>query len=550
MHPETAMVDSRQQELDTKNKVIASIFRISTLLTHEIDIDEILHSILLSARKDLGFSAACLFLTNEQEQLLACRMITGFGDQGEYWAFNKPFHLERHDCMETHVVRTGKVLYFEDSGNDPRATEIDRTITQRLNRGRVVYAPLTVKGKIIGCMGVNRPMVEPAISKEEIEAFTIFANHASIIIENSRFSTQLMTERNLKESILESSPNGILTIDTGGTIISINRAGEDLLSVHQDDILARTLENVMHASRIFAVFDEIRCSPSHSVSREFDFRREDGSRCCLEITPSPLRDAEGNETGTLFLIRDLTEKKIASEQVQRMGKLAAIGQLAAGISHEIRNPLMGIGATLELTLENLAPGHPQRDMLMRSMEEIERVDEIISDLLDLARPREMNVEKADINEIVSDATQFLAGICRKENITLTVDLDRNIGMVHMDRDKIRQVLINIALNAVQSMGTNGVLHIVTSPANQRYHRLDSEGVQITVEDTGNGIDPALKEKIFDPFFTTRPDGTGLGLYNCHKTVDAHGGSILIEDAVSGGTKVTVLLPTAVLERDE
>jgi len=536
------MMDRYKREVETKNRVITSIFRISNLLTQNIDLDEILYSILLSAKNDLGFSASCLFLVNENKNLLECRMITGFGDEGEYWAYNKPFHMDKHDCMETKAVKTGQVIYFEDSLNDPRTTKIDKVITGRLNRGRVVYAPLTVKGKIIGCMGVNRPMSESPISDEEIDAFTIFANQASIIVENSQFSKQLMSERNLNESILESSPNGILSIDSHGKIISINRAAEQLLSVHQKDILDTNIKDAVGTYRTISILGDILLQTSSQTSREFDFRKEDGSRCCLEVTPSPLKDIDGNETGTLFLFQNLTEKKIISEQVQRMGKLASIGQLAAGVSHEIRNPLMGIGAALELTMENIELDHPQREILMKSMEEIERVDDIINDLLMLAQPREMNLEPGDINEIILDASQFLSGICKKENVELILHCDDSISSIYIDKGKIRQVIINIALNAIQSMETGGVLKISTSALNHGHYSMGNGGIQITVEDNGRGIEPETKEKIFDPFFTTRPDGTGLGLYNCHKVIDAHNGSIFIEDGKSGGTKVSVLLP--------
>lgn len=536
-------MNQQDRELEAKNRVIASIFRISNLLTQNTDLDEILYSILLSAKNDLGFSAACFFLVNEDNNLLECRMIAGFGNEGEYWAYNKPFHLDKHDCMETNVVKSGQVMYFEDSLNDPETTEIDKTITRRLNRGRVVYAPLTVKGKIIGCMGVNRPMTEQPISSEEIEAFTIFANQASIIVENSQSSKQLMSERNLNKSILESSPNGILTIDSQGKIISLNRAAEDILSAKQQDLINTNINDAVHWYRTLASIKDILRNSTECTSREYDFRKADGARCCLEITSSPLHDIDGNETGTLFLFQDLTEKKIISEQFRRMSKLASIGQLAAGVAHEIRNPLMGIEATLELTMKNLTIDNPQREMLFRSMEEIERIDDIISDLLDLARPREMNFERGSINEIVTEASQFLSGICHKNNIALDLNFDESLTVISLDKDKIKQVIINIALNAIQSMDQSGVLKILTSDSQHVLYGPNRGGVQITIEDTGNGIAPDLKERVFDPFFTTRPDGTGLGLYNCHKIVEAHMGSIMIDDAPSGGTRVTVLLPS-------
>ncbi|HEU18211.1 MAG TPA: sensor histidine kinase [Deltaproteobacteria bacterium] len=535
-------MNRRTRELEAKNKVITSIFRISSLLTQNISIDEILYAILLSAKKDLGFSAACLFLINNETALLECRMITGFGEKGEYWAYNKPFHMEKHDCMETRVVKSGQVMYFEDTLHDPRLTTIDQTITTRLNRGRVVYSPLTVKGKIIGCMGVNRPLEEQPISTEEIEAFTIFANQASIIVENSQSLKQLMSERNLNENILDSSPNGILTIDSTGKIISINRTAEAILSFHQKDILNRNIRDMTLHQSLLSLLREILSSPSRQSRKEYDFRRPDGSRCYLEITSSPLQDMDGNETGTLFLLQDLTERKIISDQVQRMEKLASIGQLAAGIAHEIRNPLMGIGATLELTMQNLSADDPRRSMLVRAMEEIEGIDDIISDLLDFAKPKEMNFQTCDINDIVNDAAQFLSGLCYKDNIELIVHCGGTPPPVQVDRDRIKQVIINIALNAIQSMGNNGVLTIETSMIHHTYYGLSNGGISIIIEDNGRGISPELKERVFDPFFTTRAKGTGLGLYNCHRIIEAHSGNIVIEDAPGEGTKVIVMIP--------
>lgn len=542
-------MNQRTRELEAKNKVITSIFRISSLLTQNISLDEILYAILLSAKKDLGFSAACLFLINEDTALLECRMITGFGDKGEYWAYNKPFHMEKHDCMETRVVKSGQVMYFEDTMHDPRLTAIDQAITVRLDRGRVVYAPITVKGKIIGCMGVNRPLEDQPISTEEIEAFTIFANQASIIIENSQSLKQLMSERNLNENILDSSPNGILTIDSTGKIISINRTAEDILSFQQKDILNRNIHDMTLPQGPLSLLREILSSTSRQTRRECDFRRPDGSRCYLEITSSPLQDIDGNETGTLFLFQDLTERKIISDQVQRMGKLASIGQLAAGIAHEIRNPLMGIGATLELTMENLSADDPRRSMLVRAMDEIEGIDDIISDLLDLARPKEMNFQTCNINEIVNDAAQFLSGLCHKDNIELIVHCNETPPPVQIDRDRMKQVVINIALNAIQSMAKNGVLTIETSMTHHTYYGLGNGGISIIIEDNGKGIAPEMKERVFDPFFTTRAKGTGLGLYNCHKIIEAHGGNIVIEDAPGGGTKVIVMVPEQVRDKN-
>ncbi|MCU0531008.1 MAG: ATP-binding protein [Syntrophales bacterium] len=529
---------AQSKELEAKNRTIAAVFRLSTLLTQQVGLDEILRSILESAEKDLGFSASCLFLINDDREHLDCRMVRGFGEENERRAYRKPFHVERHDCIETRVVKSGEVVHFEDSHGDARATAIDRRITEKLKRGSIVYAPLTVKGKIIGCMGVNRPREGARISESEIEAFTIFANQASIIIENSRSHEQLMTERNLNKSILESSPSGILTVDRTGTITAVNGEAARILGANPAGILSVRVEEALRGHAGFRAFEELFRDPA-SGTREVAAAGPDGRQHSVEVTVSPLKDDAGREAGTLYFFKDQTEKKRIGEQIQRMSRLAAVGQLAAGISHEIRNPMMGIAATMELVSDGMAPDHPQRRLLAKSMEEIGRIDNVIGELLNLAQPREMHPEPADVNRLIGDVADFLAGLCRKNQIELRLQFSL-VPPVAMDRKAMREVVVNVALNAIQSMKRSGSLTIRTaSPGRGR--------VQITVEDTGEGIPPEIRERIFDPFFTTRPDGTGLGLSNCHRIVEAHEGSIHIEDGPAGGTRVHVVLSAAASE---
>jgi PAS domain S-box-containing protein len=526
----------KSKDVEAKNRTIAAIFRLSSLLTQQVGLDEILRAILESAERELGFSASCLFLINEDREHLDCRMVRGFGEENERRAYRKPFHMERHDCIETRVVKSGEVVHFEDSHGDPRATPIDRRITEKLKRGSIVYAPLTVKGKIIGCMGVNRPRDGAPISKSDIEAFTIFANQASIIIENSRSHEQLMAERNLNKSILESSPSGILTVDRTGAITAVNGEAARILGVDPVGILSVRVEEALRGHAGFRAFEELFRDPA-SGTWEVTAAGPDGRQHSVEVTVSPLKDDAGREAGTLYLFKDQTEKKRIGEQIQRMSRLAAVGQLAAGISHEIRNPMMGIAATMELLSDGLEPDHPQRRLLEKSMEEIGRIDNVIGELLNLAQPREMHPEPADINRLIGDVADFLAGLCRKKRIELCLHCSPQVPLVAMDRKAMREVIINVALNAIQSMKRSGSLTIRTASPERGL-------VQITVEDTGEGIPPEIRDRIFDPFFTTRPDGTGLGLSNCHRIVEAHEGSIHIEDGPAGGTRVHVLLPAA------
>jgi signal transduction histidine kinase len=206
--------------------------------------------------------------------------------------------------------------------------------------------------------------------------------------------------------------------------------------------------------------------------------------------------------------------------------------------------MMGIAATMELINDGMEPDHPQRRLLTKSMEEIGRVDHVIGELLSLAQPREMNPEPTDANRLIGDVAEFLSGLCRKKNIELVLDCNPRLPLVSMDRKAMREVVINVALNAIQSMMAKGAgtLTIATATLEQRLYSMEPGSARITIEDTGEGIPPEIRDRIFDPFFTTRPDGTGLGLYNCHRIIEAHNGAIFMEEGPVRGTRVHILLP--------
>jgi signal transduction histidine kinase len=332
-------------------------------------------------------------------------------------------------------------------------------------------------------------------------------------------------------------------VDKKGTITAVNSEAARMLRVDPNRILSGKIEEAAGKHHGFRTFEDIFCDPV-SQAREYGYLGEDGLQHSVEVTVSPLKDNSGDEAGTLFFFKDETEKNRIAEQIRRMSKLAAVGQLAAGISHEIRNPMMGIAATMELISDGMAPDHPQRRLLMKSMEEIGRIDNVIGELLSLAQPREMHPEPADINQLISDVADFLSGLCRKKQIQLLLHPDPRLSIVSVDRKAMREVIINVALNSIQSMKETGALKIETTSLDRRLYNMDQGSVKITIEDTGEGIPTEIRDKIFDPFFTTRPDGTGLGLSNCHRIIEAHDGAIFIEDAPVRGTRVYILLPAA------
>ncbi|NOX96785.1 MAG: HAMP domain-containing protein [Nitrospirae bacterium] len=221
-------------------------------------------------------------------------------------------------------------------------------------------------------------------------------------------------------------------------------------------------------------------------------------------------------------------------QMQQAEKLATIGELASGIAHEIKNPLSGIGAAIQVLSEEFNLRTTHREIVDEIMQQLERLNKTTRDLLSFARPAEPRFLAGDLNEIINKAGFFIRKRAEKQNVLIREDLKQDIPHIFLDPEQMQQVFLNIMLNALQAMPKGGELHIKTSQK--------EDTVEVAFEDTGKGISPEQLRKIFNPFFTTRHRGTGLGLSICRKIVESHGGSIKVESEPGKGTIFTVILP--------
>jgi signal transduction histidine kinase len=254
------------------------------------------------------------------------------------------------------------------------------------------------------------------------------------------------------------------------------------------------------------------------------------------VSVSPLHGAEGEILGVLGIARDMTETKKLEQQIRNSEKLASVGKLAAGVAHEINNPLAGIlNCLYNLRKGALSPARQEEYWV--SMEDgVRRVQKIVRQLLDFSQQHEPEFSATDINQIVDRVLVLTNHLFTPNLIRLERLLGPALPSLMVDRHMIEQVLMNLILNAVQAMKGGGVLTIRTTVA---------EGVcRVEVGDTGSGIPPAVLSRIFDPFFTTKSEGegTGLGLSVSLGIAERHGGKILVESEVGKGTTFTLCLP--------
>jgi two-component system NtrC family sensor kinase len=688
-------------ELKTKERLLSSIHKISSLLTRPISLDKILTCIVKETAQVFRFSRAGIFLTNKDKGLLECKYLIGFNPEETERALTKPYRLADHDCLDTKVARYGKTIYSRDMVNDPRATALDLKVSMYMKRLATIIAPLKIKKDTIGLIVADRRDQEMNLTKKDIDSFSTFANQASIIIENARLQEQnqrkiqqllalqeisretsstinlnkllrvitasamkitkasscalllvdndnkhlrvasqigyegldtarfrmrvgegiagwvaangvpllvrdvsrepryleaikevkselaaplisenkvlgvlnvdsvnqaafseddlkllviyaghtasliknarlygqVMTERNFRENILESSPNSVIAVNMKKEITSINRRTEELFRLKRKNVLGQRVADVFGEEIVQLV--DLAINQGDLIDKEIRKSRKDGSHLTLGITSSWLRDHQDNLIGVIFIVRDLTEGKRTEELIRRMDRLTSIGQLSAGIAHEIRNPLASISLNVQILSKKLALDDAAKHIVSDTLEGIDRIKSLVKGMLDFARPSTPALKRDSIARVLRNSIALLDSQLRKKNIDVKLDLAESLPEVVFDEHQIQQVFVNLLLNGLEAMSDGSSIKIkgAIGKDQKRRHQL-----ALHIMDTGCGIPPFNLSKIFDPFFTTKPEGTGLGLSIVHKILEQHHAAIDVVSEVNRGTTFILSFP--------
>ena len=334
---------------------------------------------------------------------------------------------------------------------------------------------------------------------------------------------------------------GVLVLGMDGTIALFNQAAEEITGWTQEEVVGRKYEEVMGTlgGREKSALHTLETGEGLS-NLERELKRTDGRSLPIGFSTSLARDSTGNVFGAIEAFNDLTEVKRLEAQVQRMLTLAALGEMAATVAHEIRNPLGGIASFANLLERDLAVDDPSRRLVRKITEGVARLNRIVSSLLSYTRPLNLNTHDVDLREVVEEATAFFElDLDRKgRDVTIERSFPDQPLACQVDTEQFQQVILNLLLNAMQAMREGGTISI------QVFADDDPEAPHavLCVRDTGSGIDDEVRERLFTPFFTTKEDGTGLGLVTSKKIVEAHGGSIRVDSTPGEGTSFFVALP--------
>lgn len=378
--------------------------------------------------------------------------------------------------------------------------------------------------------------------KELAEAFETFTRTTQTLEESYRRLElrlkdvdQELAEKNRElaftgdylNSLLESMSDGVIAIDQRGVVTTFNRAAGAVLGYAREDIVGRGFREVF--GRDFGVPEG---------RHVMELKAKDGRAITVSERDSPMSGREGHRIGTVKVFQDLTEIEELRKQLRRKDRLAAIGEMAATVAHEIRNPLGGIrgfAALLERDLEGQESLHRLVAKILMGARDLERV---VDELLEYTRPIELRLRHAKCADLVEAAMGYLKTDGR------AIEIDNNVDPAlefMADPDRVRQVFLNILLNAVQSIEDAGEVGVTA--------KVEGDSIAIMFTDSGCGMTPDQVEQVFSPFFTTKEKGTGLGMAVAAKIVEIHGGSLEAQSEPGCGSTFTVRLPKGQSWRD-
>ncbi|HUL36379.1 MAG TPA: PAS domain S-box protein [Thermodesulfobacteriota bacterium] len=397
--------------------------------------------------------------------------------------------------------------------------------------------------------GEKVTVLNTAIAKKDEKGMVIGYEGIKIdISDRKRMEKELKEANEFLMNLIESSVDGIIVTDMKGDIVIFNKGAEDLLGYKSEEVVGRmNIRSIYQLGVAKEVMDKLRSPEFGGVGKLTSFpilhRRKDGELVEGDLSASIIYDERGNEIGSVGIFKDLRERLRIERELQKMQeallqseKLAAMGRLTSQIAHELNNPIYGIMNTLELLKTEIPPESKRRKILELSLSEIQRLSEMLRNMLSFSKPEEEARKRINLNDLLEGILLMMERQLRESNIRVVSELDHKIPEVMASTNQMRQVMLNMFKNAKEAMPNGGTLTVRTAKEDQK--------VSVHIQDTGVGIPEEIRNKIFEAFFTTKQKvkGVGLGLSVCYGIIKDHGGDIKVESQEGKGTTFAISLP--------
>ncbi len=348
----------------------------------------------------------------------------------------------------------------------------------------------------------------------------------------------------LQKSIIDSLDSGLIVLDNNDHVILFNPAAEKMFEKKAYLVFERSVYEILPSMEAYlrgSSSNSEKASFQASKVTDFDFVRSDGAVIHLRLHISSLKHISGKPKGRILVFQDVTQIKKIEEEKKRVEGLALVGELAAGIAHEIRNPMASISGSIEILKDEILPNDLNNRLIDIISREIDRLNRLVNDFLLFARPGESQIKKIDLSRLILETLELIQNSRHwNRNIKIFTKIEANL-QIESDPDQIKQVLWNLFINAIDAMEAGGELHVETSSAMVLLEK-ETEGIRIVIRDTGRGFDEEGFSHLFLPFFTTKQAGSGLGLAIVKRIMERLHGKISGGNHPDGGAEITLLLP--------
>jgi len=546
----TSAIKNTQLYKDLMHRVteLSVLAELSAVVNSTLELEQILQQTADGIVETVRFDRCAIFLLDETGKLAMPRALRGYRPET---LGGNPVRVA--DGVIGMAVRAKELVLVQ---NAQQSTQPVRGFGRMLGTNAFLVAPIMARDRVIGVVVAdNKPSGRP-INRANIQLLTTFINQAGMAIENARLYNDLDRRyhelHNLWEytrNLLSSIGVGVMSIDRDEIVLTWNDAAERITTVPQSIALGNELEDLMAH---FFLPEEEKEMLLETIRQPFRTgERYSRFKCPLHpyqrgemyfnFESSPLRATDGSVQGVVFVFENITHEVQMEKEMQRIEQLAAVGQLASTIAHELRNPLSSIRASAQHLRSEYAHFPELCEFLDIIIAEVDVLSNRATEFLRFARPVEPVFQKVDLAELIQNTVQFMQPYIDEQQVRVQIDVSVP-SPVKADSTLLKDALRNLIINAVQAMPEGGTLSI-------RASCIPSDLVSITISDTGVGIPPEHLDRIFTPFFTTKARGTGLGLAIVKKIVEGHGGTITAHPNPNGvGTEMRIVLPMHLVRR--
>src|SRR5882672_6233248 len=437
--------------------------------------------------------------------------------------------LKMAECLAGLTFTSGLPQVANDAALDSR---VNRTSARSLGVRNLACVPLQHRGRAIGVLFVGNKKAGP-FTEQDVVRLRAFAHHAAVALENARLLRETKNTKEYLENLIASSVDAIVTLDPLGRITFVSKGGLRMFGYGEDEMIGRPVRALWACGpRDFRAFRARLVRSGRVENHETELAMGKGARLCVNISASFLRGAAGEVTGILAVVKDVTSLRRLHEQIVRSERLAAAGLLAAGVAHEVGNPLTCISSLAQVLMAG-ASDNTIREGLENIEVHVDRIGRIVQDLTRLTRPTPATLRETSIPDLLDTAVSLARHnpVVRRMRVDSVVD--PALPLMRVAPDHLVQVFLNLILNAADAGGRLTVRAVRSGGT-----------IRVGFEDSGCGMTAEQMRHLFDPFHSTKNSDNhlGLGLFVSHEIVQQHGGDLLVESQPGAGSTITVVLP--------